>query len=326
LGLGLALLRRPGPRLATAAAVGLALLPALAVYLLWRGYVARELAGGEVAVQTFAAWRWEALPRTLAHMAGVASQKIGFFGLALVLSGIGVRALWRPATATGRLALVFATLFLGYTAFLAFAYVAIFLPYEGERVASYWRYNTHLGLLAIAVAVAWLGVAWRGRVASDGRPMRVLRGAGVAAVVICLAAPIAFAQKLRFDIQPVKLYVRAIAPELKALLPPDARLAVLDPRGDGFYAIFLDYLLGSGSEVAVSFNAFTGGDAAAISKGLEAVGATHAWIHTQSAATKALFPGLPDNASHLIALTSDGWTLLRSWPFPGYSDPTAVPP
>lgn len=324
-GIGLAALRRPGGDRRFLLMLGLAAIPGLAAYMVWRRYVAAEIGGGDLAVQPFAAWHWEVMPQMFRSMARLAGQKIGFFGLALALTVVGVATLFRPSSPLERLCLVFATVFVGYTAFLAFAYVAIFFPWEGARAASYWRYNTHLGLFATAIAVCFLAAAWQRWGTSQPRRLRLAGIAGAAAIVLVLTAPVALANRLRFDLQPVKVYMREIAPEMRTLLPAEARLVVVDPRGDGFYALFLEYLLGGGRQVAASLNAFTATDPDAVRQGIDAAGATHAWLNTQSPATRAIFPGLAEGASHLLERTPDGWRLVRSWPFRGFSDPMNVP-
>jgi len=56
------------------------------------------------------------------------------------------------------LVLIAGAVMVGYNGFLLFSYLAVFQGWEAERAASYWRYNTHVGLIGVAVAV--FAAAW----------------------------------------------------------------------------------------------------------------------------------------------------------------------
>ena len=304
-GLAAACLLAPRGRAAMLPVV-LAALPAVALHALWRLYVGREIGGGEVAIRAFEQWNWALVPQMVAAMGWVAFQKIGHFGLAAVIVAVALRGLRRPSPQS-RLALVFAVAFVLYTLFLAFSYVAAFGAWEAGRAASFWRYSTHLGLLGVAVAVYALAQAW---------PLWAARPVlGAACVLVALLAPVIAAPRLRFDLEPEKLYLREVATDMRSLLGGGARIAVLDPAGDGFDALFLDYLLGSGRQVALSVTGFTAPQAAAA---LDAARPTHIWIRSTRGLPQMPLPvaDLPANASHLLARQGESWLLLRSWKLP----------
>ncbi len=325
---GVALLAARDSRVPKAAALSLAPLmlgPAAAVYLAWRHYVGIHLPGREFVVKALADWEFDLLPTVLRGMGHVAANKGGHFLLILIIAVFAVRGLWRCRTRFDRLAVVAATVLVGYNVFLAWAYIAVFGGYEAEHVASFWRYNMHLGPLETAVTVLGLAVLWRQRVEPRLSP-ETGRRVGTAVILLGLIAPPALATHVRFDVRANKMYVRAVGTEMNALLPPDARLMVVDPVDTGFYGLMINYLLRNGAKVTDRLIAFQVGDPKVVIDALARRNYTHVWVHTQ---TKDVTPYLPiplaEGTSHLIDARGDRWTVIKSWPYPGYRLPTDLP-
>jgi hypothetical protein len=291
-------------------------LPAVLVTLGWR--LGIEAGVGELSVKPPAAWEWDLLPEMLTSMASVVASKGGYFGLGAVLAAAALLTL-RSERSEWQAVRTFAALFLGYNAFLVFVYLAILGGSETATAASFWRYNTHLGMLELFAAAALAGMAWR-RVAPRAGVRSALVALGCVAVI---AGPFLSIKFLRFDRQPVKVHVRQVIAEMAPLLPPGGKLTIVDPRGSGFYANYVDYHLGFGRQVSFAISAYTG--AAELARIMERARADHLWVHTQTPASAAIIGlDLAPAASHLLAPEGSGWRLVRSWPFPGYTDPTAV--
>lgn len=325
---GVALLALRDPRVRKLKALALAPLmlgPATVVHLAWRHYVDLNMPGREFAVKPFDQWTFDLLPTVLRGMAFVASNKGGHFLLILVIAGFALRGLWRCRTPFERLAIVAATVLVGYNVFLAWAYIAVFGGSEARSVASFWRYNMHLGLLETAVAVFGLAMLWRRwaepRVTAAGR--RRLR---FAVLGLSLAAPLALLPMIRFDIRPVKMYVRAVGAEMNSMLPADAQLMVVDPLDTGFYSLLLNYHLRSGAKMLGHLGVFEVADPNTVIKTLARTDFTHVWVHTLSEAVSPYLPiPLAEEASHLIKVQDGHWTVIKSWPYPGYHLPTDLP-
>jgi hypothetical protein len=288
----------------------------IVVYLAWRIYVAHNIPGGEFALRPMSEWALGALGERLARMAAVAAQKGGHFGLMLIALGFAARALWRMRTPFDRLASIVGVVFVLYNAFLAFTYVAAFTDYEGERVASYWRYSTHLGPLGVAFAAHGLALLWRRHQPGWGRAL------GIAAIVLAVATPVALAGKLRFDIRAPKLYVRAVSEEVAGMLGHDERIAVIDASGDGTYAMMMRYVLGPRVRMLA-------GDPqmpeALIRGVLAAPDLDAVWVHLPTPAIDAaLGTTLAPHASHLLKRENGRWAEIKSWPYPGYASPADV--
>ena len=162
-------------RIAFVAALGLAVralaLP-LAVWALWRIYLAHNLPGGEFEVRPFAQWALALLPDVVGRMASIASKKGGYFGIMIIAVGFAVRGLIRPRTPFDRLAIVVGVTFLLYNLFLLFTYIASFGDNDALRAASYWRYNTHLGGICVVFAAYAIALLWRWPLPHGSQPSR----------------------------------------------------------------------------------------------------------------------------------------------------------
>lgn len=206
-------------------------LPGLILYGGWRLFVEAE-ALGENKIRPMADWPLDRIPELLERMSSVMLRKSGHFAIMLFFLWRGVMAFLRVNHAFDRLALILATVFVGYTAFLAFIYVAHFNGYP----QSYWRYNLHIGYFGYAAAVYGIACLWR----TADRLSILERGAPVA-VLLAFALPIVGASYIRYDrLAPVP-YIRAIGQELGDTLPEKSRLLLYLPGDNGNLSSILRY-------------------------------------------------------------------------------------
>jgi hypothetical protein len=302
--------------------VAVSLVPAVLLYLAWRHQVA-SIAGGEMPIPAFSDWQWHQLAETLGSMATVVGNKGGYFGLATVLCGVALHGMVKGRQAGGRLPLVFAAAFSGFTVFLLWVYLAVYTGYEGRSAASFWRYHTQLGGLQLAAAAALLPALLR-RLPAD-RFGRASAAFGALCLVLAASGPILAWRFVRFDLHPMKAYGRAVMADARAILPADARIAVLDATGSGFMDNFVKWHLGFGRHLVFGISAFNAGGAC---PKLAATGAaaTHLWALSWTAeCLDGLGMQLSPGASHLLARRPEGgWVEMRSWPFSGFSDPARL--
>ena len=216
-------------------------LPGIVIYAIWRFHLATAVTGGELSLRPIGEWYIDLIGQILWTMLGVLAKKGAYLALMIAAAGFAVRGLIRFRTPLDRLAIIAGAVFIGYNAFLLFAYVSTFGKMDALRVASLWRYNMHLGLLGVAFAAYGLGRLWRLK-APSGFDIRKL---APVPVVLMLAAPFVFADKLRFDRHPPVPYFRAVAAEVAAMVKPGDRLFVLDPRGSGESGVIARYELGT---------------------------------------------------------------------------------
>jgi hypothetical protein len=267
--------------------------------------------------------RWEIglLPQVLSTILGIMARKGAYFGLMALLVVLAVRGLFAFRGGFDRLAIIVATVFVGYNLFLVFAYVAVFGGYTGANALSYWRYNQQLGLLGVVCTAYGGALLWRRHLAA--LPARAVGRVLVALVVVL---PIAFAPKLRFDLRAPKLYVKRVGAEIAALLPDGARLFVVDPLDTGFYAKIMRYQIRDVGGLVGQMLIHAEPSADYLRRRLDAVDASHVWVHTQLPALATVFAApLAERASHLLVRRDGAWSLIRSWPYPGYARPQDVP-
>jgi hypothetical protein len=290
-----------------------AVLPPLAIYLLWRHHVAVAVGGaGEFRLMPASQWIVDKIPAILGQMAVIASKKGVYFGLMLIAVGFALRALWRCRDSLDRLALVVVIPFLGYNAFLLFAYVAVFGEFDALRAASFWRYNMHLSLLGAAFFAYLVGAVWQRFLGERALP----RALGAAMLVLVIALPIALAPKLRFDLEPPKPHYRAVAEALVGMVPREARLLVFDIAGSGESGVITFYHLRRMRGVAF-LSAFHGVDQARADKLFSDGPPDFVLVHSGAAqAAAATGLALADGESVLLRRVAAGWTIAGRWPYP----------
>jgi hypothetical protein len=256
-------------------------------------------------------------------MARVALNKGGHFGLMLVIAGFALRGLLRrPGRGRGgleSLAIIAAVVMVGYNAFLFLTYVAVFPPGEAERAASYWRYNTHVGLIGMAVAVYAGALLWR-RFAQPRLGARAIRALAGGAVALTVIGPIVLLDRLRFDVEPTKLFVRQVATTLSRVLPIEARVIVLDPVDPGFHALLVNYALAGHGHVVGSITSLTPDRAQALRRLIQEQNATHLLAFGADPALERVAE-VAASAGTVALLTRDRdrdreWRIARTWAMP----------
>jgi len=217
----------------------LAVLPAAALYLAWRWYVLSHFELGELKNLPLAKWHVAELPLILSNMLRAAAGKLFFFIVLLAVIAVAVDRLLRRERdfATYAAAMLACTAVI-YNAGLVLAYVAHF---EGEMATgahSYFRYNTHLGLLLMVALVALLRrCKWRERVGNWPRFLPA------AVVLVVLLAPFPLLRMMRFDLEAPNLRVWALAQEAAARIAPEEKLVLILPGDNGGVAPALEGVL-----------------------------------------------------------------------------------
>ena len=291
----------------TIAATAMVLLPAVLLYAVWR-YYAGYAGVAELKPLPFGEWNWAVLPATFAGIAGAIAQKPTYFVAEAVALGCLPLLLRRQGWSfTTRFLAFNAAVFVLYNGFLVVTYVAHFSPLMSEEAHSYFRYNTHLALIlmmALALAVCEIARARRSR----PRPRPYVGGLVVG---LALLAPVALAERLRFDIEMPQPLVWDIASELKPHLKDGDKLALLLPGDDGKIGTLLAAYLANqpprrrGLAVAYYKTADTVALDAAAAAGYELAAI---------ACTPAVLDGLPPGVVALLKHDSAGWTTVATWP------------
>ena len=305
----LGLMEAGAPRRKLIGGAVVALIPAAVIYAVWRFYAAH--AGvAELEPLPLGQWNWALLPETFRGIADAAAAKPIYFAAELVSFGCLAVLLRRRgwSRATRFLAFNAATFFL-YNGFLIVTYVAHFSAEMATEAHSYFRYNTHLSL----VLMVSLAATVRELLAGSQVKARLCRYGGAAALVIALLAPVAFAERLRFDIEMPQPLVWDLARELKPFLHDGDRLALLLPGDDGEVGDLLGSYLASvpPRRRGLDLKRYATADQAtldwAVADGYD--------LAVISCVPQEL-DGLPAGQAALLKHDTGGWHTLGAWPYP----------
>jgi hypothetical protein len=290
------------------------ILPSLIIYFAWRYHVTNELGGRELSIRSFSEWYIAEIPQILARMLLVFTKKGLYLVLFVGVAYFSIRGLLRMRTPFDRLAVIVGAIMLGYNFFLLFSYVAVFGKFDAIRVASFWRYNMHLGPIAIVLAVYGLAGWYYKR-----RP-KFMEGPipGRIAIVLIIAAPFFFAEKLRFDKAKHVPFYRSVGIELGSFLKDADTLIVVDPIGSGESAAITRFQLGKKMNHYKSYlSAFHTPTAENIAKRLSTGGYSHALIHSVTPdLNKGVGLDLETDSSYLLLRDGDIWRVIKRWQAP----------
>ncbi len=206
----------------------LAAIPALLLYLVWRWYVLSHFALGELKPLPVEQWHVLELPLIVWNMLRAVFQHVLLFTVLAVVVGVALTRLCRhELDLSTRLVAMLAGVALVYNTALLFAYVAHFEGEMGISAHSYYRYNTHLGLLLAASIVLlarerdWrFGTMWR----------RVIPAILILTVLL---DPFPFLRQVRFDLEIPNLRAWQSVHEAAARIADDAHLVLILPVDNG---------------------------------------------------------------------------------------------
>lgn len=295
-------------------------IPPITIYLLWRLHISTNNVGGEFSFHPPALWLTDQISAIVSRMALIATKKGGYFSIMLIACLLAVPALWRVRTPIDRLCIIVAVLFVGYNAFLLLVFVTAYGG-QGLVAPSYWRFNMHLGGACVAFGAYGVALIWRRWLAHRVRP----RYAWIL-ILLIIVTPFALAYKIRFDQYAPKIFVRAVADEIVETIPKDKRFIAFDNVGIGDLEVIVRYVV----KPHVKSYKFV---ISSYRPTVESLGELisdqqpdYAWVHVPTK-TLELVTGLmlPPRHSYLIQRDARRWRIVKSWPFPGYADPSTAP-
>ena len=285
-------------------------IPPIAIYLMWRYHVTSELVSGEFALRPFAEWHIDILPNIISTMLLVLAKKGYYLALVIILIGFGLRALWRPKNDFDRLAGTAALIILGYEAFLLLAYTASFGRPDALRAASYWRYNMHLGLIVVAFTVFGLAKLWRLRAQNWAHWKRF----AWVPVILVMAAPLAFANKLRFDREPWITHYRMVTAEAAPKMQAGERLAILDPLGSGESSAIARFETDGQATFVGFLGAFHNTSTQGIQSFMQSIHAKWLIVFSLNPAAQAeINLPLEIGTTYLLEKDGNGWRIDATW-------------
>ena len=136
------------------------------------------------------------------------------------------------------LAVIFATVWLGYNAFLLLIYLAVMSVYEAQTAADYWRYMPHTALLGLYVPVLALVCARCAGLVETAR-RRGHRGPGRAC-----AGRAALAQRFQQPFRPrPAAFLRNVAGEMRRIIPAGAKVMIVPCYNSSPFGVAVRYNL-----------------------------------------------------------------------------------
>ena len=294
-------------------AIGAALAPALALFLLWRVFALDAgFPAGELKPLALSEWNVTLLPEIIFALLAAMFRKATFFLSVAALLALVVRQLRRTRwSVEGRLLGMIGGVIVLFNGFLLFTYVAHFPAPWALGAHSYFRYNTQVSLLLMlgfVVALRPWVVAW----AAANRRCAIWASHGVVALALLL--PVAGAPLLRFDLDTPQPELRLLAQNATAFLHPGDRLALLLPEDneDAIGSFLRGLLLFSPPRrTGLDFHIETAVDPTTL--------ATAAAADYRLALVTCAPPGLadaPPGEAAILRETQEGWRTLRAWPWP----------
>jgi hypothetical protein len=292
------------------ALIAAASLPALVLYAAWRWYVLTHFAfGRELELLPPSAWRFDILPQTLRHILGAIAEIPVYFSMIAIVIVAAIGLTWRKGLREStRLLLLVAILFAVYNAFLIVIYVIHMGPGAGADAHSYFRYMTHLSLLAILALVA------AAREFLLARPQAAPRAGWrrwlpAGAVILALLVPFPFIKRLRFDTQLPQPLIWGLARAVAGEVKDGDRLAVLLPGDNGSTSLMLRAALAL-TPPRRDLDIY---DVSAVPGGIEAGLAAAA---QRGYTITVLSCAAAENAAQLLLYDGTRWQVVKSWPYP----------
>jgi hypothetical protein len=225
---------------------------------------------------------------------------------------VGVKGLIKFKTDFEKISILVASIFLFYTAFLFFAYIASFNASSAATAVSFWRYSTHGGM----VAVAFIAVGGLYFLKYRNILIKFPHWLSSSVIVLVIILPLGLAHKIRFDLEPPKPHFTNVAKDMRTLIPRKGLVFVLDPMGTGESNKITYYYLNQLGTGYIS--AFTQPTLAKVRSRLDSIAnKTYVVVHS-------LISGLPEyfgvslsgDKSYLFQKQGRGWLLVHDWKKP----------
>ena len=309
-------------------------LPAI-VYLSWRFHVSTNIASREFSLLPQDKWLVDHAFTIFGRMFSIASKKGAYFGMMTAIAVAGIWCFFKGSGGKyGRLLFMTGAVFVGNWLFLWAMYIAAFGVGEGMRAASFWRYNTQLGLLGALTAAVAIGMLYMKCISPVLAHRADLQKTLSALLIVgVVTAPIIFNYKIRIDIRPQIEHMRNAGKDLSRIVPAGAKLVVLDPKGQGLADLIIKYeVLGFSlfDPVPDFIYRIETADSSwqNFMSRIEKLGVTHIWVHQNTERYTAGFRlnELRNDGSTLLVKSDNGnWRIEKFWPFDGYTDPYSLP-
>jgi hypothetical protein len=215
--------------------------PAIIPWGVWRWYVAHNLTHAEHVFRPLDSWNFDALDEIFASIGRYITEAPLFHAVMWSVAAAGVILFFRSPRGSSEarwLAVICATVWLGYNAFLVIVYLGDMTNSDARIAADYWRFTPHTALLGLYPPVMALALArWPASIN--------LRGAipTLAAIALALCA-----LPLRRDLnhpadRPWQHFLRETATDIGNIVPPQSKLLIVPVENSSPFAVAVRYHL-----------------------------------------------------------------------------------
>jgi len=214
--------------------------PAIVLIASWRWYVMQNLPNSEPAFRPFDTWNFGVLPQTFASIVSHIANAPLFHSMMWVVTAAGFAFFFQlphKASEARWLAVVCATVWLGYNVFLLIVYVGVMTLSDAQIAADYWRYMHHVAMLGLYAPVMALAIgswpAWMN-----------LRGIvpTIAAILLALCAMPARSDLNNPPARPWQHFLRDAAADMRPVIPIGSKLLIVS-FWDTPFAVAVRYYL-----------------------------------------------------------------------------------
>jgi hypothetical protein len=297
------------------------LCPAIVLFVLWRWYVLQNLPNSEQAFRAVDDWNFGALRQTLTSIGDRIADAPLFHSMMWLVTAAGLAVFFRvpgKASEARWLAVVCATVWLGYNVFLLIVYIGAMSLSDARIAADYWRYTPHVALLALYASVMAL---------ATGRwPVWMnLRGVvpTLAAVLLALCAML-----LRSDLnnppgRAWQRFLRDATADMRHVIPPGSKLLIVPAWDSSPFGVAVRYnfwQLGMPNQQIAATILWDGNDFAKVASWTERGEVDYLLVQdaerVMDEATDTL--GLPRINHELVLFVwrDAAWERVKSWPIP----------
>jgi hypothetical protein len=215
--------------------------PGIVVIALWRRYVMQNLSNSEQAFRPYDTWNFGALGDTFASIGVDIAEAPLLHSLMWLVTAAGFAFFFqlpRKASAARWLAVVCATVWLGYNVFLLIVYLGVMTVSDAYGAADYWRYTPHVAMLGLYAPVMALAVArW---------PVWMnLRGAVPTLAVVLVALCVL---PMRSDLNNLsgrawQRFLRDAVADMRQVIPPGSKVVIVSFRSSLPFGVVVRYNL-----------------------------------------------------------------------------------
>ena len=199
--------------------------PGIVLFALWRWYVMHNLSNAEQAFRPLEAWYFDALPSIFRSIGIYVADAPLFHALMWLVTVAGFAAFFRlsrKAREEQWLAVVCATVWLGYNVFLVTVYLGVMTESDAHGAVDYWRYTPHVALLGLyPPVIALAGARW---------PAWLNLRRAVPALAMVLIALCILPIRRDFNDPPGmrwQAFLRAAAGDMRHVIPPGSKVVIV---------------------------------------------------------------------------------------------------